>query len=212
MVGGELLVRDEVYRVVTNDFLAGGQDGWTTSAEGTERWNTYYDMQAGFVEYIEMLEVIDAEDIPMDRIIRLDDVVTILHTNDTHGRWPAQTYRDAPNGMELLQRFLHDLAGCNPTWTMESVIDTSVDAIRAQVGPGRAICGLSGGVDSAVAAALVHRPPVLLLDEPLQNLDEPGRRDVLELLGGHLESGLAVIANPEPLESLDVAGHLDLDR
>ena len=59
--------------------------------------------------------------------------------------------------MALLERFLHDLAGCRPTWTMESIIDTSVDAIRAQVGPGRAICGLSGGVDSAVAAALVHK-------------------------------------------------------
>jgi 2',3'-cyclic-nucleotide 2'-phosphodiesterase (5'-nucleotidase family) len=70
-VGGEPLDPDEVYRVVTNDFLAGGQDGWTTFAEGTNRWNTYYDMQEGFVEYIKMLEVIDAEDVPMDRIIYL---------------------------------------------------------------------------------------------------------------------------------------------
>ena len=49
-------------------------------------------MQEGFVEYIEMLEVIDAEDIPMDRIIRLDDVITMLHVNDTHGRWSADYY------------------------------------------------------------------------------------------------------------------------
>ena len=93
-IGGEPLVRDEVYRVVTNDFLAGGQDGWTTFADGTERWNTYYDMQEGFVEYIKALDdgVIDAEDIPMDRIVRLDDVVTMLHTNDTHGRWSADSY------------------------------------------------------------------------------------------------------------------------
>ena len=60
-------------------------------------------------------------------------------------------------GSELLGRFLFDLAGCKPTWTMESIIDSSVDAVRSQIGPGRAICGLSGGVDSAVAAALVHR-------------------------------------------------------
>ena len=60
-------------------------------------------------------------------------------------------------GLDLIGRFLFDLAGCSPSWTMESIIDSSVDAIRSQVGPGRAICGLSGGVDSAVAAALVHR-------------------------------------------------------
>jgi 5'-nucleotidase len=91
-VDGEALVRDQVYRVVTNNFLAGGQDGWTTFAEGTDRWDTYYDMQAGLVEYIEMLEVIDAEDIPMGRITRLDNVVTMMHTNDTHGRWAADSY------------------------------------------------------------------------------------------------------------------------
>ena len=92
-VGGEPLDRDEVYRVVTNNFLAGGQDGWTTFADGTDRWDTYYDMQAGFVEYIQMLDsTIDAEDVPMDRIVRLDDVVTMLHVNDTHGRWAPDYY------------------------------------------------------------------------------------------------------------------------
>jgi GMP synthase (glutamine-hydrolysing) len=60
-------------------------------------------------------------------------------------------------GQELLKRFLYDACGCRPTWTMSSVIETQVEAIRAQVGDGRAICGLSGGVDSAVAAALVHK-------------------------------------------------------
>jgi 5'-nucleotidase len=49
-------------------------------------------MQEGFVEYIKMLEVIDAEDIPMGRITQLDNVVTMLHTNDTHGRWEADSY------------------------------------------------------------------------------------------------------------------------
>jgi GMP synthase (glutamine-hydrolysing) len=60
-------------------------------------------------------------------------------------------------GQEILKRFLYDVAGCRPTWTMTSVIDASVEAIRAQVGTERVVCGLSGGVDSAVAAALVHR-------------------------------------------------------
>jgi GMP synthase (glutamine-hydrolysing) len=62
-----------------------------------------------------------------------------------------------PRGQEVLEHFLFDVAGCRPTWTMASIIDTSVAAIRAQVGSEHVLCGLSGGVDSAVAAALVHR-------------------------------------------------------
>jgi 2',3'-cyclic-nucleotide 2'-phosphodiesterase (5'-nucleotidase family) len=123
-VGGEPLVRDEVYRVVTNDFLAGGQDGWTTFAEGTNRWNTYFDMQAGFVDYLEMLGTVDAEDIEMGRIIELDSVVTILHTNDTHGRWPAQEYRGAPNGMELLASLVAEQRAKNPNALLLDAGDT----------------------------------------------------------------------------------------
>ncbi|HEX6870108.1 MAG TPA: glutamine-hydrolyzing GMP synthase [Micromonosporaceae bacterium] len=60
-------------------------------------------------------------------------------------------------GQRVLERFLHDIAGIAPTWTSTSIIDEQVAAIRAQVADGQVICGLSGGVDSAVAAALVHR-------------------------------------------------------
>jgi len=63
----------------------------------------------------------------------------------------------SPHGQEVLRRFLHDIAGIRPQWTIASIVDDQVAAIRAQVGGGRAICGLSGGVDSAVAAALVQR-------------------------------------------------------
>lgn len=62
-----------------------------------------------------------------------------------------------PHGQEMLKHFLYQVCGCAPTWTMTSIIEQQVAAIRAQVGTGRAICGLSGGVDSAVAAALVHK-------------------------------------------------------
>jgi GMP synthase (glutamine-hydrolysing) len=60
------------------------------------------------------------------------------------------------HGMGMLQAFL-TAAGCQPTWTMRSVIEEQTERIAAQVGTGTAICGLSGGVDSAVAAALVQR-------------------------------------------------------
>ena len=62
-----------------------------------------------------------------------------------------------PHGQQLLERFLIEVAGCHADWTMTNVIEESVNAIRQQVGQGKAICGLSGGVDSAVAAALVHK-------------------------------------------------------
>ncbi|HLG00784.1 MAG TPA: glutamine-hydrolyzing GMP synthase [Acidimicrobiia bacterium] len=62
-----------------------------------------------------------------------------------------------PRGTEMLKRFLFDVCECRPTWTMSSVIEEQVAAIRAQVGSERVACALSGGVDSAVAAALVHK-------------------------------------------------------
>jgi GMP synthase (glutamine-hydrolysing) len=62
-----------------------------------------------------------------------------------------------PRGQEVLKAFLFDVAGCRPTWTHVSIIEEAVGEVRAQVGSERVICGLSGGVDSAVAAALVHK-------------------------------------------------------
>jgi GMP synthase (glutamine-hydrolysing) len=63
----------------------------------------------------------------------------------------------SPHGQEVLRRFLRDVAGIRPQWTTSSIVDDQVARVAAQIGDGRAICGLSGGVDSAVAAALVHR-------------------------------------------------------
>src|SRR5262245_23980718 len=62
-----------------------------------------------------------------------------------------------PYGTEILTRFLRDVAGCEHQWSPQSVIAEQVGQIRAQVGQGRVICGLSGGVDSSVAALLVPR-------------------------------------------------------
>src|SRR5919112_6527678 len=62
-----------------------------------------------------------------------------------------------PYGTEILTRFLRDVAGCEQQWSPKSVIAEQVEKIQAQVGEGRVICGLSGGVDSSVAALLVHK-------------------------------------------------------
>ena len=61
------------------------------------------------------------------------------------------------HGQQVLEHFLHDIAGCRQTWTMLNIVEEQVETIRQQIGEGRAICALSGGVDSAVAAAIVQR-------------------------------------------------------
>ena len=62
-----------------------------------------------------------------------------------------------PHGLEILKRFLYDVCGLLPDWTPVNVIDRAVERIRGRVGKAHALCALSGGVDSAVAALLVHR-------------------------------------------------------
>jgi GMP synthase (glutamine-hydrolysing) len=62
-----------------------------------------------------------------------------------------------PYGQDVLKRFLGDICDADLTWSAASIIDEQIERIRAQVGDGRVICGLSGGVDSSVAALLVHR-------------------------------------------------------
>ncbi|MGH7233577.1 MAG: glutamine-hydrolyzing GMP synthase [Nitrospiraceae bacterium] len=61
------------------------------------------------------------------------------------------------HGTRILQNFVGEICGCRPTWTMSSYVETAVETIREQVGTGKVICALSGGVDSSVAAALTHR-------------------------------------------------------
>jgi GMP synthase (glutamine-hydrolysing) len=62
-----------------------------------------------------------------------------------------------PRGVELISNFLFSICGCEPSWTAGTFIEEAVQRVREQVGTSEVICGLSGGVDSSVAAALVHR-------------------------------------------------------
>jgi len=74
--------------------------------------------------------------------------------------WGVQFHPEVthtPRGQMVFRNFLYEICRCAGRWTMENFVEQTVDRIRKQVGPDRVICGLSGGVDSSVTAALLHR-------------------------------------------------------
>ena len=80
-------------------------------------------------------------------------------------------------GLEILRNFAYDICGCTGDWTMASFVEEATARIRAQVGDGRVVCGLSGGVDSTVAALLIHRAigdrlTCIFVDNGVMRLDE----------------------------------------
>jgi GMP synthase (glutamine-hydrolysing) len=100
-----------------------------------------------------------------------------------------------PQGKDILRNFLYRICACDPTWTTSSVIDEAVAAIRQRVGNARVLCGLSGGVDSAVAALLVHRAvgdqlTCVLVDTGCLRAGE--REQVVETFSRHLRIPLVV--------------------
>jgi len=101
-----------------------------------------------------------------------------------------------PRGGELLSNFLFAVCGASPTWTPGAFIDDEVAKIRRQVGDAQVICGLSGGVDSSVAAALVHRAigdqlTCVFVDTGLLRLHE--REQVEQMMGAHLGIKLVTV-------------------
>jgi GMP synthase (glutamine-hydrolysing) len=88
------------------------------------------------------------------------DTCTNAAMTDGQRIWGLQFHPEVahtPQGLTILQNFCYTICGCEPTWTPGSFIAESVERIREQVGNGRVLCGVSGGVDSSVAAALIHR-------------------------------------------------------
>ena len=105
-----------------------------------------------------------------------------------------------PHGQEVLKNFLYGVADAPPTWTAAAVIEEQVERIRAQVGSARVLCALSGGVDSAVAALLVHKAVgdqlvCVFVDHGLLRKDEAAQ--VVETFEGHFHVPLVHVSAEE---------------
>jgi GMP synthase (glutamine-hydrolysing) len=115
--------------------------------------------------------------------------------------------KHTPQGTTIIRNFLFDVAKCDPSWTPDSFIEESIAQIRSRVGGDQVICGLSGGVDSSVAAALIHRAigdqlTCIFIDTGMLRKDEP--EQVVETFQKHLGIRLvAVNAVEEYLSALD---------
>ena len=125
------------------------------------------------------------------RLAQSDNSLIAAMTDDA-GRFGIAFHPEVihtPQGREIIRNFLYEVAACRGTWKPAAFIEQAVASIREQVGDGSVLCALSGGVDSAVCATLVHRAlpgqlTCLLVDNGLLRRDE--RRRVEEVMQRHL--------------------------
>ncbi len=101
-----------------------------------------------------------------------------------------------PFGGQILKNFLYDVCGCAGDWQMSDFVEETVKQVREQVGDAKVICGLSGGVDSSVTAALLHRAigdqlSCIFVDNGLLRKGE--REEVIAMFGGHFKMDLHVV-------------------
>ncbi len=105
-------------------------------------------------------EIKDFEKAGFVPIATTPDCALAVTRHATKKFWGVQFHPEVthtPHGVDILRNFLYDICGCKGTWKMSDYAATAAARIREQVGKDRVICGLSGGVDSAVVAALIHK-------------------------------------------------------
>jgi GMP synthase (glutamine-hydrolysing) len=162
-----------------------------------------------------------------DRALRLPEGFVVLGTSQSspfaairHAErpvWGVQFHPEVVHtegGDRMLENFVHDICGCGTSWTMEAFIEQATAEVRDRVGGARAVCGLSGGVDSSVAATLVHRAigdslTCIFVDNGLLRQGE--REEVKRLFAGMLHVNLVTVrAEDRFLKAL--AGVIDPER
>ncbi|MDO9273505.1 MAG: glutamine-hydrolyzing GMP synthase [Rugosibacter sp.] len=142
-----------------------------------------------------------------DKVTQLPPGFTVIGSNEStpiaamadeaRGFYAVQFHPEVTHtlkGREIFSRFVHDICGCDTDWTMPNYVDEAIAAIRQKVGNEEVILGLSGGVDSSVAAALIHRAigdqlTCVFVDNGLLRLNEA--KQVMETFSQHL--GVKVI-------------------
>jgi GMP synthase (glutamine-hydrolysing) len=162
-----------------------------------------------------------------DRVLRLPEGFVVLGTSSNspyaavrHAKrpiWGVQFHPEVAHteaGSQILANFARGICGAPGRWTMEAFIADAIARIRAQVGERRAVCGLSGGVDSSVAAVLVHRAigdrlTCVFVDNGLLRQGE--REEVERLFGDHLHIPL-VVARAEDRFLDRLAGIVDPEK